>query len=132
METKDIILELRTKGGMSQEDLAISFGVIIVASLIGLFFAHLGFSEANIITLYILGVLITSIITSSKTAWGFTSVASVLIFNFLFTKPRFTLMAYGDDVNVNAKIELTITVNDYKAPVKKVATPKEPELIEVE
>ena len=78
------------------KDLAISFGVIIVASLIGLFFAYLGFSEANIITLYILGVLITSIITSSKTAWGFTSVASVLIFNFLFTKPRFSLMAYGD------------------------------------
>ena len=78
------------------KDLAISFGVIIVASLIGLFFAHLGFSEANIITLYILGVLITSIITSSKLAWGFSSVASVLIFNFLFTKPRFSLMAYGD------------------------------------
>ena len=78
------------------KDLAISLGVIIVTSLIGLFFAHLGFSEANIITLYILGVLITSIVTSSKTAWGFTSVASVLIFNFLFTKPRFSLMAYGD------------------------------------
>ena len=78
------------------KDLAISLGVIIVTSLIGLFFAHLGFSEANIITLYILGVLITSIVTSSKLAWGFSSVASVLIFNFLFTKPRFSLMAYGD------------------------------------
>ena len=78
------------------KDLAISLGVIIVVSLIGLFFAHLGFSEANIITLYILGVLITSIVTSSKLAWGFSSVASVLIFNFLFTKPRFSLMAYGD------------------------------------
>lgn len=78
------------------KDLAISLGIIVVASLIGLFFAHLGFSEANIITLYILGVLITSIITSSKIAWGFSSIASVLIFNFLFTKPRFTLMAYGD------------------------------------
>ena len=78
------------------KDLAISFGVITVTSLIGLFFAHLGFSEANIITLYILGVLITSIVTSSKLAWGFSSVASVLIFNFLFTKPRFSLMAYGD------------------------------------
>ena len=78
------------------KDLAISLGVIIVASLIGLFFAHLGFSEANIITLYILGVLITSIVTSSKLAWGFSSVASVLIFNFLFTKPRFSLMAYDD------------------------------------
>ena len=78
------------------KDLAISLGVIIVTSLIGLFFAHLGFSEANIITLYILGVLITSIVTSSKLAWGFSSAASVLIFNFLFTKPRFSLMAYGD------------------------------------
>ncbi len=77
-------------------DLAISLGVIIVISLIGLFFAHLGFSEANIITLYILGVLITSIVTSSKLAWGFSPVASVLIFNFLFAKPRFSLMAYGD------------------------------------
>lgn len=78
------------------KDLAISLAVIIVASLIGLFFAYLGFSEANIITLYILGVLITSIFTSSKMAWGFSSVASVLIFNFLFTKPRFTLLAYDD------------------------------------
>ena len=78
------------------KDLVISLGIIVVASLIGWFFAHLGFSEANIITLYILGVLITSIITSSKIAWGFSSIASVLIFNFLFTKPRFTLMAYGD------------------------------------
>ncbi len=78
------------------KDLAISFGVIIIVSLIGLFFAFLGFSEANIITLYILGVLVTSIITSSKIAWGFSSVVSVLIFNFLFTKPRFSLMAYGD------------------------------------
>ncbi|MBR1676330.1 MAG: sensor histidine kinase KdpD [Clostridia bacterium] len=78
------------------KDLAMSIGVIIVVSLIGISFAHLGFSEANIITLYILGVLITSIITSSKLAWGFSSVASVLIFNFLFTKPRFSLMAYGD------------------------------------
>ncbi len=78
------------------KDLAISLGIIIVASLIGVFFAYLGFSESNIITLYILGVLITSIITNSKIAWGLSSVVSVLVFNFLFTKPRFSLMAYGD------------------------------------
>lgn len=44
----------------------------------------------------------------------------------------FGQIATAEDVNVNAKIELTITTNDYKAPVKKVAAPKEPELIEVE
>lgn len=78
------------------KDLIIGLGIIIAASLIGTFFAYLGFSEANIITLYILGVLITSIITNSKIAWGVSSVVSVLVFNFLFTKPRFTLMAYGE------------------------------------
>lgn len=92
------------------KDLAISLGVIIVASLIGLFFAYLGFSEANIITLYILGVLITSIITSSKITWGFSSVASVLIFNFLFTKPRFTLMAYGDGYPITFAIMLVASL----------------------
>lgn len=78
------------------KELIITLGIIVFASLIGSFFAYLGFSESNIITLYILGVLITSIITNSKLAWLFSSIASVLVFNFLFTKPRFTLMAYGD------------------------------------
>lgn len=44
----------------------------------------------------------------------------------------FGVIANADDTSINAKIELTITVNDYKAPVKKVTAPKEPELIEVE
>ena len=94
-EQKETLFK-KTNAWSIVKGLAISLGIIIVASLIGLFFAYLGFSEANIITLYILGVLITSIVTSSKLAWGFSSVASVLIFNFLFTKPRFSLMAYGD------------------------------------
>ena len=44
----------------------------------------------------------------------------------------FGQIANADDTGINAKVELTITVNDYKAPVKKVAAPKEPEYIEVE
>lgn len=44
----------------------------------------------------------------------------------------FGIIAVADDTSINAKVELTITTNDYKAPVKKVAAPKEPELIEVE
>lgn len=44
----------------------------------------------------------------------------------------FGVIASADDTNINAKVELTITTNDYKAPVKKAAAPKEPEYIEVE
>ncbi|MEG1887846.1 MAG: DUF4118 domain-containing protein, partial [Oscillospiraceae bacterium] len=68
--------------------------LLIVATLIGYVFYNLGFSEANIITVYILGVLITSLITTERLYSIISSVLSVLIFNFFFTDPRFTLNAY--------------------------------------
>ena len=37
-----------------------------------------------------------------------------------------------DGTVVYGKVSMTITINDYKAPAKKVATPKEPEAIEIE
>lgn len=43
----------------------------------------------------------------------------------------FGVIAIADDVAINAKVELTITVNDYKAPTKKAAPTREPEYIEV-
>ncbi len=42
-----------------------------------------------------LGVLITAILTKSKICWVLSSVASVLVFNFLFTEPKFSFLAYG-------------------------------------
>lgn len=71
-----------------------SICILIVASLIGVAFEYLGFTEVNIITVYILGVLITSVVTASRYYSLISSVVSVLVFNFLFTDPRYTLMAY--------------------------------------
>lgn len=71
-----------------------SVSVLLIATLIGFVFEHLGFSEANIITVYILGVLITAIITSKRSYSLISSIVSVLVFNFFFTIPRFTLNAY--------------------------------------
>ena len=53
-----------------------------------------GFREANIITVYILGVLITAVVTSQRIYSLISSVISVLLFNFLFTEPRYTFNAY--------------------------------------
>lgn len=64
------------------------------ATVIGFVFYLLGFSEANIITVYILGVLLTAISTSAYVYSFISSIVSVLIFNFFFTEPRFTLHAY--------------------------------------
>lgn len=76
------------------QDVIKSVITLAVATLIGYTFDHLGFSEANIITVYILGVLITAIITSKRMYSLISSIVSVLVFNFFFTVPRYTLNAY--------------------------------------
>lgn len=71
-----------------------STGITLLATLIGLLFYHWGFTEANIITLYIVGVMLISVVTKSA-FWSFIySIIGVLAFNFFFTVPRFSLQAY--------------------------------------
>ena len=88
------------------KDLAISIFILLIATLIGILFHHLGFSEANTITVYILSVLITAITTSNRIYSLVSSILSVLIFNFMFTNPRFTLAAYGSGYPVTFAIML--------------------------
>ena len=71
-----------------------SVSAIALSTAIGFLFYRLGFSEANIITVYILGVLITAVTTSRRVFSLVSSIISVLLFNFLFTEPRFTFSAY--------------------------------------
>ncbi|MGN0518497.1 MAG: DUF4118 domain-containing protein [Acutalibacteraceae bacterium] len=78
----------------SAPDILKSTGILIAASLIGAVFDSLGFSEANIITVYILGVLVNSVVTTKRIYSLISSIVSVFIFNFLFTEPRFTFHAY--------------------------------------
>lgn len=68
--------------------------ILIISSLIGYTFRNLGFDEANIITVYVLGVLITAVVTTHQIYSLISSVVSVLVFNFIFTKPQFTFQAY--------------------------------------
>ena len=71
-----------------------SIGILIICTLIGFLFTYLKFSVANIITVYILGVLMISIATKGKLYSTVSSVLGVLVFNFFFTEPYFSLQAY--------------------------------------
>ncbi|ETT87533.1 sensor histidine kinase KdpD [Viridibacillus sp. FSL R5-0477] len=89
--------DVRSQLKFNWYDLLKMLFVFSLASLIGLFFARIGVSEANIITIYILGVLILAI---WSTSWVFSIISSlmaVLIFNFIFTEPRFSFEAYNRD-----------------------------------
>ena len=88
-------------------DIAKSILLLIAASGIGYMFELLGFAEANIITVYVLAVLIISVVTVNRIYSLIASVVSVLIFNFLFTYPKFTLHAYEQGYPVTFLIMFT-------------------------
>lgn len=75
-------------------DLLKSVGMLGLSTAIGFAFRYFGFGEANIITVYILGVLITAVVTDTRVYSILYSLASVLVFNFFFTEPQFTFNAY--------------------------------------
>lgn len=75
-------------------DLFKTFLILAAATAIGSGFYAFHFTEANIITIYILGVLLTSLFTRSHLCSVISSLASVLVFNFFFTEPRLTFHAY--------------------------------------
>ena len=84
----------RIESLFSFRDLIISVGLLIAATLLGYVFFGLGFTEANIITVYILGVLLISILTKYRMYALTSSLVSVILFNFFFTEPYFTMKAY--------------------------------------
>ena len=82
--------KVRHVGAVSLGDIVKSLLVLLLATLIGYVFYTLGFSETNIVSLYIFGVLVISVITTSRIFAAAASVVSVLVFNFFFTVPRLT------------------------------------------
>ena len=77
-------------------DWAVSLGILCLATLMGYAFSRVGFTEANIIAIYLLAVLLTSMATSTRSSYILSAVGSVVVFNFFFTSPRFSLRVYED------------------------------------
>lgn len=85
-------------------DIVKSILVLWSSTLIGYAFYTLGITEANIIAVYIFGVLVTSIVTTSRLCGLFSSIISVLVFNFFFTIPRYTFHFNDPDYLVTFSI----------------------------
>lgn len=91
-------------------DLVLTLAIQAVATIIGLLFFRLHYTDANIITIYLLGVLLTSVSTSGYTCGLLASVLSVFLFNYFLTEPRLTLVAYGKDYPVTFAVMLGASI----------------------
>ena len=84
--------------------------ITLAATVISFGFDFLGIREANIITVYILGVLLTTIWTRGYIYGILASLLSVFAFNFFFTMPRFTLTANAPDYPITFLVMLVASV----------------------
>ena len=86
-----------TFGGLSRKivpdwkSLLITIGILAAATGIGMLFSYLGISEASIVTVYVLSVLLTAVFTQNYLCGAVSAVASVLVYNLLFVEPRYSL-----------------------------------------
>lgn len=91
---------------LSLEDTAKSIALLIICTLIGFLFTHWNFSIANVITVYILGVQLNAIVTKGRLYSVISSLLSVMLFNYFFTVPRYSLQAYDPGYPVTFLIML--------------------------
>ncbi len=67
-----------------------SVGIMVGSTLVAFLFRYLKFSDANIIMVYLLGVLFTALATKERIYSSIYSIASVFVFNFFFIEPIMT------------------------------------------
>ena len=96
--------------GLTWRSFFIEFLLLIVTTLLGLLLRQLGFTEASIMTLYILAVLLTAFWTDGLIYGLLSSLLSVLTFNYFFTEPRFTLLAYDPGYPLTFLVMLVASV----------------------
>lgn len=93
-ETKDKPhVGMLTQERFSLRDMMTTILMLCFCTGIGYLFSDLGFSTANVIVVYIIGVLAIAMLTSGRSYSLAASIMSVLIFNFFFTKPYFSLFS---------------------------------------
>ena len=100
----------RSKERFSIRDLGTTLLCLLLATALGFGFYQAGFSESNIITVYILGVLLTAVSTNGHLYGAASSLISVAAFNFFFTEPRFSFQATDPSYPVTFLIMLTSSI----------------------
>ena len=91
---------------LTWRDSLITLLLLAASTGLGLLFTLFGFSEANIITVFILGVLIIAVLDVSPVYSIISSMASVLLFNWFFIEPRLSFHTYEPEYAVTFVIML--------------------------
>ncbi|HAH77916.1 MAG TPA: histidine kinase [Ruminococcaceae bacterium] len=108
---------------LSFADAAKSAALLALCTLIAFWFASLGLDDANLITVYILGVLVDAMVTNS---WVYSTVLAFLsmhLFDLMFLTPRLPLWSYlsGYPVSFLVMLSAALITSALTRRVKKQA-----------
>lgn len=78
-------------------DVTFILATVLLATLLGIVFHRYGFSDVTVIAWYILAVQIIAVRISGIHVNAIISLICVIVFNFFFTEPKYTLFAYDSD-----------------------------------
>lgn len=92
------------------KDSLLTIFIFAVCTLIGFMIQKLQFTDTNIVTIYILGVLLTSILTDGYLYSIAGSVLSVFLFCFFLTEPKMSFQTYAVGYPVTFVIMLISSV----------------------
>ncbi|MBZ9632785.1 DUF4118 domain-containing protein [Clostridium sp. FP1] len=84
--------------------------IMILSTILSLIFRKIGFHESNEIMVYILGVLFVSTSTDGYIYGIMAAIIGVLSFNFFFTVPYYSFLAYRADYPVTFIIMLIAAI----------------------
>lgn len=86
--------------------------ILIMAffTIVGKIFDYIGFSEVNVIMVFILGIIIVYIVTTGYLIGILYSIISVLLFNYFFTEPRYSLQFYDKNYLATFPIMLIVAL----------------------
>ncbi len=90
----------------TRKDLLITGALLVGATGLGICFSEFGFTEANIITVYIFGTLLSAVLTRSHFCSLISSFCSVFLFNYFFIEPKLTLHVFEPGYTVTFVIML--------------------------
>lgn len=104
----------KSVGKPSGGDFLIMAILMAACTLAGFLMGKIGLTESNVIMVYLLGVMATAAMTNGYICSMLASLCSVLLFNYFFTQPRFSVKAYGHSYPVTfAMMALVSLLSSY-------------------
>jgi two-component system sensor histidine kinase KdpD len=96
---KDILKMIQngiTVGGFDTLKNAVkTVSIMVLVTVLSIFTGRMGVENESIIMIFLLGVLFTAVLTSSR-RWAIcAALLCALLFNFLFTRPLYSFLIYG-------------------------------------